>query len=39
VDFDLLMARQKMYLAEEKLSLERYEAAVKSGGKCKCQGK
>lgn len=39
VDFDLLMARQRMYLAEEKLSMERYEAAVKSGGKCKCQGK
>jgi len=38
VDFDLLMARQRMYLEEEKLSMERYETQVKSSKKRKCQG-
>lgn len=33
VNFDLLMARQQMYLAEEKEAVERYERKLKAGGR------
>jgi ferredoxin--NADP+ reductase len=38
VDFDLLMARLRTYLPEEKQSLELFEAAQKTGGCCGGKG-
>jgi len=38
VDFDLLMARLRTYLPEEKRSLELFEAAQKTGGCCGGKG-
>jgi ferredoxin--NADP+ reductase len=38
VDFDLLMARLRTYLPEEKQSLELFEAAQKIGGCCGGKG-
>jgi ferredoxin--NADP+ reductase len=38
VDFDMLMARLRTYLPEEKRSLEEFEAAEKAGGCCGGKG-
>jgi len=38
VDFDLLMARLRTYLPEEKQSVELFEAAQKTGGCCGGKG-
>lgn len=38
VDFDMLMARLRTYLPEEKRSLEEFESAQKSGGCCGGKG-